>query len=239
MDPPSLKAPPFDAYKGMYADTGAEDDDLIEDDTDDEELEDEGEDMEASMKGLTRYANKAMSIPEDGEDLDKNCSDKEKETGVAKKGKQSALEAPGMHGAAQGSGMAKSKLDAFVSKMTETRKALTTRSMYIPRPTSPYDPFEVQSNASKATTRGHSALRGPEGTAPLIGETFEKLAEDEQVRTRVQPDTYKSCSVHGISYRLGGQCHPCSVMKSMSCKSCGGQMVKAAAGSMKCASCGR
>ena len=122
-----------------------------------------------------------------------------------------------------------------VTQQEETEKALSTRSMHIPRPTQPYDPFKIQSSAVKATTRGHSKLRGPEGVAPLVGETFAQLAEDEKPRT--EGVTYKSCAVHGLSYRSDTGCYPCALISKSLCK-CGAQMFKTAGGGMSCPTCG-
>lgn len=169
-------------------------------------------------------ASKALYIPDEGEDFSK----KETTDDVEQAGKEGRV-------------MAKAKLDKFVADMKdakETAKALNSRSFYIPPPRVQHDPFAIQRSATTPTTRNHSALRGPEGVAPLVGDTFEALAEDESVRTRTAPDTYKSCAAHGISYRADRGCHPCSIMKSMVCK-CGGQMVKSPGGASKCASCGR
>lgn len=117
----------------------------------------------------------------------------------------------------------------------DTEKALSTRSMHIPRPAQPYDPFNIQQSATKATTRGHSKLRGPEGVAPLVGETFAQLAEDEKPRT--DGVVYKSCVVHGLSYRSDAGCYPCKLISKSLCK-CGSQMFKAPGGGMSCPTCG-
>lgn len=149
--------------------------------------------------------------------------------------------------AAEQAGVAKKSLDemtARLSKSAESRKqdadsvekALSTRSMHIPRPNSVYDPFEVLNSARRQITRSQSRLRGPEGVAPLVGETFEQLAEDEKPKSH--GEVFKSCLVHGITYRPGVGCHPCRVAKSQHCTGCGAQLVKSIGGASSCPVCG-
>lgn len=171
------------------------------------------------------------------------------QAGVAKKGTMgvpstSSPPAAGsaaatMGSPAAGTGIAKSNLDEFKEYMTaKTEKALSTRSMYVPPPREKYDPFNIHRSTSTVTTRNHSALRGREGVAPLVGETFANLFEDD--KNKRNPNTemaYKSCMVHGISYRADRSCHPCSIAKSTMCK-CGTQMVKSPGGSYRCPTCG-
>lgn len=122
--------------------------------------------------------------------------------------------------------------------MKDVNKALSTRSFHIPRPREYYDPFEITRSAMTATTRGHSKLRGPEGVAPLVGDTLRTAEDDANVRAKQV--TYKSCSHHGLTHREDSGCSMCnhSMSKSLSCKGCGGDMEKVKGGLLSCKACG-
>lgn len=119
----------------------------------------------------------------------------------------------------------------------EVEKALSTRSMYIPRPNGPYDPYNIMRSATTPTTRGHSRLGGPEGTAPLVGDTMRTVEDDANVRAR--HPMYKSCGYHGLTHRADTGCVMCGdmAMKSNSCKACGGTKEKVKGGISACTDC--
>lgn len=114
-----------------------------------------------------------------------------------------------------------------------TSKALNSRSLYIPKPLGEYDPYGIHRSANAVTSRRYSGLNGPEGVAPLVGETMRQVGENEKKRTV----TYKSCLAHGITYREDLGCHPCNIVKATQCNECGWQMNKAYLG-YACPGCG-
>lgn len=114
----------------------------------------------------------------------------------------------------------------------KTEKALNSKSLHIPRPKEPYDPYNIYRSAVDPITRGNSKIYGPEGTAPLVGETLSSIRDDDTKRTH--GETFKSCEVHGISYNTNKGCYPCNIVKSLMCKNCGGSMNKTAAGVLAC-----
>ena len=71
----------------------------------------------------------------------------------------------------------------------EVEKALNSRSMYIPRPQGQYDRFDIMRSATTPNTRQHSALTGPDGIAPLVGDTLRTVEDDANVRSK--QTTYK------------------------------------------------
>lgn len=219
----------------------------------------EGDEEEDDMTEGEEEEDLAASIPE-GADFGKPLPEKKKREGESdfqhkiRQWTEEVEDRPGRFPggrkqaiaiAAQQSGAAKKALDEMADRLKKSgekppvqenvNKALSTQSMHIPRPRAPYDPFGIQASAMKATTRQHSALRGPEGVAPLVGETFAQLAEDEKPRT--QGVMYKSCPVHGLSYRSDTGCYPCHLISKSLCK-CGAQMYKTAGGGMSCSVCG-
>jgi hypothetical protein len=119
----------------------------------------------------------------------------------------------------------------------EVEKALSTRSMHVPRPHGPYDKFDIMRSATTPTTRGHSKLRGPEGVAPLIGDTMRTVEDDANITAR--HTMYKSCGFHGLTHRADTGCVMCnhSVSKSDSCKKCNNVMEKVKGGVSACTSC--
>jgi hypothetical protein len=120
-----------------------------------------------------------------------------------------------------------------VQECDDVGKALNSRSMYVQRPNGPYDPFAIQRSATAPMNRGNSRLYGPDGIAPLVGDTYEEAKNAESRRTA--EDAFKSCAVHGISFRERNGCHPCNIQKSMMCKNCGGAMQKTIGGGSACA----
>lgn len=96
----------------------------------------------------------------------------------------------------------------------DTEKALTTRSMYVPPPMGPYDPFGILRNGSSVPSR--------------------QIPIDTYVNSMKPMDAYKSCVVHGVSYRDSVGCPPCAIQKSSMCKTCNGQMYKTAGGTLTC-----
>lgn len=117
-------------------------------------------------------------------------------------------------------------------------KALSTRSMHIPRPHSYYDPHDIMRSATTPNTRGHSRLQGPSGVAPLVGETLHDAEDSAAVRSKQV--TYKSCNFHQLVHRSDTGCGMCnhSVSKSLSCDKCGSDMYKYKGGSLSCKDCG-
>lgn len=106
--------------------------------------------------------------------------------------------------------------DLLVS-CTSMMKALNTRSFYIPPPLKPYDPYGVQNNAMSIPVSNATPIEtGPTATA-VIPQTV-----------------YKSCAVHGITYRSELGCHPCNVAKSTECQTCGAGMMKSFGGVYRC-----
>jgi hypothetical protein len=94
-------------------------------------------------------------------------------------------------------------------------KALSSRSMFIPRPMGAYDPFGIQRSATQLPV--HTASVTEYGTM------------------QQHPSAaYKSCSTHGITYRSDLGCHPCTVSKSRECSQCGIEMHKAMGGVLRC-----
>jgi hypothetical protein len=119
----------------------------------------------------------------------------------------------------------------------DVSKALSTRSIHIPRPNHHYDPFDIQRSATTATTRSHSGLNGPSGVAPLVGETLADAEDAAKVRST--QDTYKSCNFHRLVYKSEIGCVMCNhtMRKSNMCKTCGDVMEKVAGGYMSCKAC--
>jgi hypothetical protein len=117
-------------------------------------------------------------------------------------------------------------------------KALSTRSMHVPRPNAPYDRFDIMRSATTPTTRAHSQLRGPSGVAPLVGETLRDAEDDANVRSK--QTMYKSCNFHGLTHRQDTGCVMCgdATRKSISCESCGDDMEKVKGGVTACKACG-
>ena len=121
-------------------------------------------------------------------------------------------------------------------EISDAKKALSTRSMHIPRPPGGYDRFDITRSATAATNRGHSALKGPDGVAPLVGEAMNTVEDNAIVRTRTGQETYKSCNFHGLVHRQSTGCMMCSsaLSKSNACKGCGEEMYKQEGGSFAC-----
>lgn len=97
----------------------------------------------------------------------------------------------------------------------EASKALNSRSMHVLRPLGQYDPYQI---ARAGTAVPMSRIAPPELEAQM----------------RPSP-VYKSCVIHGLMHKSDAACHLCTTQKSMSCKSCGGQLVKMRGGGMSCA----
>lgn len=116
-------------------------------------------------------------------------------------------------------------------------KALSTRSMHIPRPYEYFDPYDISRSATTPTTRAHSKLQGPNGVAPLVGETLVEAEDAANVRSRQV--TYKSCNGCQLIHRADTGCNICkqTMSKSMSCKKCGDDMIKMKGGSYACKGC--
>ena len=110
---------------------------------------------------------------------------------------------------------------------TPVSKAMTTRSF-------PVKAHDITRSAITTTTRGHSALKGPDGVAPLVGETLQTVAELERKRGPI----YKSCESHGLVFRSDLGCRPCYISKSNMCKACKGALHKAPGDVMVCKNCG-
>ena len=121
----------------------------------------------------------------------------------------------------------------------DAKKALNSRSMHIPRPPGGYDRFDINRSVSTVTTRGHSKLKGPNGVAPLVGETLRNAEDDAILRTSSGEETFKSCNSHGLVHRVSTGCVMCaSIMsKSNSCDGCGEEMFKQEGGSFGCKAC--
>ena len=130
------------------------------------------------------------------------------------------------------------ELDDSELEVEDAKKALSTSSFHIPRPAGGYDKFDIMRSATTVTTRKHSGLNGPEGVAPLVGETLSDVADKEIVRTRTKQPIYKSCSFHGLTHRTSTGCVMCgSINKSSACKGCGDDMYKVAGGGLACKAC--
>ena len=127
------------------------------------------------------------------------------------------------------------EVEVALDMEVEVEKALNSRSMYVPRPVGPYDPYDISRSATSATTRGYSRLRGPDGVAPLVGDTFRTLEDD--ANTRSKQITYKSCQFHGLSHRSDTSCMMC-FSKSDACEACGSQKEKTKGGMLSCKACG-
>lgn len=113
-------------------------------------------------------------------------------------------------------------------------KALTSRSLHIPKPYGNYDPFEILRSATTATSSRFSGLINPaQNFAPDVLNTFEDVANKEKARTHI---TYKSCSTHGITYRTDRTCAPCDISKATTCGTCGTTLNKALGG-LFCPNC--
>jgi hypothetical protein len=93
-------------------------------------------------------------------------------------------------------------------------KSLNTRSFFIPPPLQAYDPYGVNRNATTIPV-----------SRAAIGEGSERS---------VQPDVFKSCTTHGVTFRASQGCHPCNVQKSLECKECGSGMMKSFGGVYRC-----
>lgn len=115
-------------------------------------------------------------------------------------------------------------------------KALSSRSMYVPRPTPAQ--YDILRSATTPNTRGHSSLSGPNGVAPLVGATLADAEDSAKVRSK--HETYKSCGFHQLVHRVSSGCTMCnqSVSKSAACKGCGEEMYKYKGGSLACQACG-
>lgn len=96
-------------------------------------------------------------------------------------------------------------------------KALNSRSMHIPAPHGPYDPFGVQRSGSSIQTSGSMTHEGVPHTLQTAHETHDV------------------CSAHGITYRKSLGCAPCTLAKSFECKTCGTTMHKSMGGVYRCA----
>lgn len=114
-------------------------------------------------------------------------------------------------------------------------KALNSRSLSIPPPRTPYDPFGINRSATTPVTRRYSGITQENDVAPLIGETMEEAAIKEQ---RLLDQASKSCPVHGITFKSNSYCHPCEVEKSQTCSGCGNRLYKSLQGYI-CTHCNR
>lgn len=122
------------------------------------------------------------------------------------------------------------KMNEAQAPQDEAIKALSSKNFPMLRPRG--DEWDVFRSATTQTTRKHSNLYGPDGVAPLVGETISQVNEDELKRT-----TYKSCGAHGLVFRADRVCHPCEISKNSMCKGCGTEMMKSPGG-MQCPNCG-
>jgi len=121
------------------------------------------------------------------------------------------------------------------TKLQGMGKALTTRSMHIPRPQGVYDPFGVYNSAMKTMTRQNSALYSPEGVAPLVGDTLKDVSGKDYNRVA---DPYNNCPTHGTVYKSSVGCFSCGLYKSTCCSSCNARLTKSAGGNLFCPNCG-
>jgi hypothetical protein len=121
-------------------------------------------------------------------------------------------------------------IDFTKPKEEVVEKSKTTKA---PLPL-PYDPFAGYRSVMTQTTRSHSSLKGPDGGTPITMDAMSSAAERP---SSFQPQMYKSCNAHGIAYREGGACHPCTVQKSLACGSCGSPMEKGQGGVLMCKTC--
>lgn len=103
-----------------------------------------------------------------------------------------------------------------IGKGMEILKALNSRSMHIPAPHGPYDPFNVMRSATSVPTSGPQRHEG------------------QTVTLRAEAETHDACPTHGLTYRKSLGCHPCNLAKSQECQTCGAGMMKSFGGVMRC-----
>lgn len=104
-----------------------------------------------------------------------------------------------------------------IGKSMDALKALNSRSMHIPAPHGPYDPFGIQRSGSAVPTSGSMPHEGTPHTL------------------QTAHATHDVCSAHGITYRKSLGCAPCTLAKSFECKTCGTTMHKSFGGVYRCA----
>lgn len=103
-----------------------------------------------------------------------------------------------------------------IGKSMEMLKALNSRSMHIPAPLGPYDPFGVMQRAVQVPTSGQMPHEGM------------------PVTLKAQAETHDFCGTHGITYRKALGCGPCNIAKCNECEKCGSQMHKSFGGVLRC-----
>jgi len=111
------------------------------------------------------------------------------------------------------------KLEDIADKLEgeNTEKALNSRSLVIPRTDqlqARYSAQQIMRSATAGMNRQNSALRGPDGVAPLVGQTMAQVAQDEPIRTHRYQEIEKSCANHGIQLKEG-KCPGCEMSKSL------------------------
>lgn len=93
---------------------------------------------------------------------------------------------------------------AIAAEQSGMAKALTTRNLVISQ-------NDVLRSATTPTNRNYSKFYSPEGVAPLVGETFDHLQNEEEKRTRQQ---YGNCGTHGLTYKSVAGCPMCNSSKT-------------------------